>query len=302
MDEPRVSIVVVNWNRHEDVARIVRHLAKLRGSGPSFEVIVVDNGSTDGSIEGLASLADIRLVCAGENLGPARARNLGIEAAVGRYILFLDSDALLARNGLARLVERMDADPQIGIAGCRVVNGYTRKLDQWIYAEPAETYALVEFETYSFSAAGAIARAEALRKAGPFWDDLFIYNEEVDLSIRLHRAGYKILYYPHAPVYHFPSSRGREGSKTYWYYQIRNWIWIFYRYYPSMERWRKVVLYSMLYLVKGVLNRQLRACWSGIVAGLKQTDLIGQYDQKLTREELVRLAALNRRKSLHVGR
>ena len=146
-------------------------------------------------------------------LGQPAAQNLGIEAAVGQYILFLDSDALaLARNGLARLVERMDADPRIGIAGCRVVNGYTRKLDQWIYAEPAETSALVEFKTYSFSAAGAIARAEALRKAGQFWDDLIIYNGRGRFCRSgLHRAGYKGgLYYPTRPSIAFPLSRGRK--------------------------------------------------------------------------------------------
>jgi GT2 family glycosyltransferase len=200
------------------------------------------------------------------------------------------------------LVARMDRDPTVGVLGCRIVNGFSRGLDQWIYAEPAETHERVEFETYSFSAAGAMARTDALREAGLFWKELFIYNEEVDLSIRVIRAGYKILYCPDVAVYHFPSARGRNGPDAYWRCQIRNWIWIFYRYYPAAERRRKVAMYSLIYMIKGLRNRQFRACLSGIMAGLRQTEIIGQYADKLSEEEIRRLAALNTRTRIRAGR
>ena len=235
MDPIDVSIVIVNWNRFEDVARNVRHLDRLRGRGPTFEVIVVDNGSTDGDAGRLAAFDSVRLVRLDANYGPSSARNRGIEAALGRYILFLDSDAYLSRKALAPLVRLMDGDPRVGIVGCRVMNGHTRKLDQWVYAQPASTHEKLGFESYSFSAAGALARASALREAGAFWEDLFIYNEEVDLSIRVIRAGYTVRYAPEATVLHFALPRGRGGPSSYWYYQSRNWIWIFYRYYPSPE-------------------------------------------------------------------
>ena len=91
-------------------------------------------------------------------------------------------------------------------------------------------------------------RAEALRDAGPFWDDLFIYNEEVDLSIRVLRAGHRIIYYPEARVYHSASSNGRSGASTYWSLQIRNWIWIFYRYYsPFLLRRVNITEYIIIY-------------------------------------------------------
>lgn len=302
MSSPRVSIVVVNWNRADDVIACVRHLETLRGENPSFEVIVVDNGSTDGSPERLAELPGVRLIRSAENLGPARGRNLGIEAAAGDYLFFVDSDALIGRRTLAHLVARMDRDPKVGIAGCRILRRCSRTLDQWIYAEPAATHARLEFETYSFSAAGAMMRTDAIRAVGGFWSELFIYNEEVDLSIRVIRAGYSILYVPKARVFHFPSLQGRKGASSYWYYQIRNWIWIFYRYYPVGERRRKVALYSAVYLVKGTLNRQLAACWSGIRAGLRETELIARFEDKLTQDELRRLASLNRRRSLRASR
>lgn len=236
-EEPDVSIVIVNWNRRDDV---LKSLGYLRFQGQvHFEVIVVDNGSTDGSAERLREITGIKFIELKSNLGPCKARNVGIEHARGRYILFLDSDAVLSKWKLARLVERMDRDPTIGILACRIINGKTRGIDQWIYSEPETPGQRREFETYSFSAAGAIVRAQAVRDAGLFWDQLFIYNEEVDLSIRVMRIGYRIVYFPEVRVYHCPSTNGRHGASEYLRFQIRNWIWIFYRYYPSQFRARK---------------------------------------------------------------
>jgi GT2 family glycosyltransferase len=303
---PELSLIIVNWNRRDELARNLEHLARLRRRGPDFEVIVVDNGSTDGSAEWLAERArdgdGLRLVRAGSNLGPARGRNLGIEVARGKYVVFLDSDALVSPRALGRLRDRMEADPRLGIAGCRILNGASRRLDQWVYAEPAATHERREFETYSFSAAGAIVRVEALRAAGPFWDDLFIYNEEVDLSIRVIRAGYKVIYTPEARVYHYASPRGRGGPGVYWYYQARNWIWIFYRYYPAGARNRNVALYVLIYLAKGLLNLRLRACLAGLAAGLRRTDIIERFGDKLTAAELQTLGSLNRRRALRASR
>jgi GT2 family glycosyltransferase len=167
---------------------------------------------------------------------------------------------------------------------------------------PASSYEFREFETYSFSAAGAIARAAALRAAGPFWDELFIYNEEVDLSIRILRAGYRIVYSPAVRVYHHVSESGRVPSGAYWRLLIRNWIWIFYRHYPRHERLKKIVVYSTLYLIKGALNRAIADCFKGIVEGLRATEIIGRYPDKLSPEEMHRLYALNRRSRVKIGR
>ena len=196
----------------------------------------------------------------------------------------------------------MESNPTIGIIGCRIVNSHTRKTESWIHALPASSHELQEFDTYSFSAAGAICAHQALRAAGPFWNELFIYNEEVDLSIRVLRAGYRILYSPEARVYHRVSQDGRLGSGAYWRLQIRNWIWIFYRYYPTRARLRKLYAYIVIYLLKGVLNRQFKDCLKGILEGLWHTEIIRRFPNKLTRDEVERLYALNRRTRLKIGR
>ncbi len=289
-----VSIVIVNWNRLEDVLKTLHYLDCQRGV--CYEVIVVDNGSTDESTERLSHIPSIRFVPLDSNEGPAKARNVGLEYASGKYILFLDSDAVISKVGLARLVARLERDPTIGIAGCRIINSYTRKLDQWLYQHPAATHQRTEFETYAFSAAGAVIRADAIRAAGSFWDDLFIYNEEIDLSIRVLRSGYRIIYYPGARVFHANSDRGREGPALYWYQQIRNWIWIYYRYYDSLSCFKKISMYIVAYVIKCIYNGHLRACLSGIRDGLARTGIRREYPDKLTGDEMRRIEALGRRR------
>ena len=300
MDRPEVSVIIVNWNRIEEVSASIRLLSRVKEV--ELEIIVVDNGSTDGSLERLACNDSIRLIDLPENVGPSTARNHAIDAATGRYLLFLDSDALITGRALRRLVDRMEIDGSIGVIGCRIVNYRTRTIDQWIYAEREKTHSLREFDTYSFTGAGALVRQEAIARAGRFWDDLFIYNEELDLSIRILRAGYRIIYWPGAEVYHKASESGRVRPSLYWYYQIRNRIWIFFRYYPQPLCWLKISVYICVYIIKSAMNQQLRPCLSGIASGLSGTRIIRDFGDKMTFEECRRLDSLNRRSSLRAGR
>jgi GT2 family glycosyltransferase len=299
-DRKLLSIIIVNWNRGDEIARTLKHLKDLRGI--RAEIVVVDNGSTDGSVEWLARMESIRFVGLSRNLGPAKARNVGISQSSGKYILFLDSDAMVSPATLTRLIKRMESDSTIGIVGCRIVDPSSRKLDQWIYQYPAATHEHREFDTYSFSAAGALARREALRDAGLFWEDLFIYNEEVDLSIRVLKAGYRVIYHPRARVYHTASGEGRQGPSLYWRLQTRNWIWICYRHYGTVDCYLKITKIAFIYVLKGLLSGQLPACLSGIRAGLSGRSIRQRFPDKLTREEKRRIDALSRRLVLRLRR
>jgi GT2 family glycosyltransferase len=296
----KVSVVAVNWNRVDDTLLCIKYLQ--RQPYDDLEIIIVDNGSTDGSVDELKKLPGITLKPLGANLGPARARNVGLELATGKYTLFIDSDAVISKKAIARMVHRMEADETIGILGCRIVNAFTRRIDQWIYHQPSARFHRSTFDTYSFSAAGAMVRTEAVRKIGGFWNELFMYNEEVDLSIRMIRAELKVIYDGSAYVFHRVSPKGRVKSGTYFYYQVRNWIWIFYRYYPAPARWKMIATYACVYLVKGLASLKLGSCLKGIMAGLRQRDIISRYSDKLTAQQVGQLAALNRRSSVKLGR
>lgn len=297
---PRVSVVLVNWNRREDICANLSALQRQHYR--DFEVIVVDNGSTDGSIDRLEQEPDIRLIKLGVNRGPSAARNVGVADAQGEYCLFLDSDAILSRRGLARLVRIMDQEQDLGLIGCRVLNYFTREIDQWIYSQPYESHGRRRFDTYSFSAAGAMVRTDLFRRVGGFWEQLFIYNEEVELSIKIHQAGYRVIYCPSVSVFHRAAPEGRNASSTYFYYQCRNWIWIFYRHYPGWWRWRKVTQYCGVYLVKGLANRAFWQVLRGIVSGLSRRQILSDYPVKLGTDQVHALERLNRRRKLRMGR
>ena len=290
---PLVSIVLVNWNRVDDILDNIRWL-RLQ-TWPNKEIIVVDNGSQDASVTALRNIDDIQLLELPENFGAARARNEGIRCANGQFILLLDSDSYLGRSGLSKLVARIQQNDSIGVIGCRIMNWFTGDIDQWFYPQSYDKMGDTEFETYSFSGAGALLRTDAVRRAGGFWDELFIYNEEVDLSIGIIRNGHCILYTPNVPVFHRSSPHGRVATQTYYYYQIRNWIWILYRHYPFWPRMRRTAVLSAVYLFKGLRAGHLTACLQGISDGLRGTQWVGQFASKLSTAQIQQLALLNRR-------
>ena len=152
-DSKLVSVILVNWNRLADVRVALRYLAKLHYH--RVEVIVVDNGSVDGSVDEFRKTPGIKLIELGKNAGPCIARNVGIKAALGEFVFFLDSDAVLSKRALSPLVDAMGRDPQLAVIGCRIDHARKRTVDQWIYSADHLPREHQSFETYAFSAAGA---------------------------------------------------------------------------------------------------------------------------------------------------
>lgn len=292
---PRVSVILVNWNRLSDTLENVASLKTQRYS--ELEIIVVDNGSTDASVEVLSEVDGIVLIARRHNDGPAAARNVGAEHATGKYLLFLDSDALISKRGVRRLVDLMEADPTISVAGCHITNYHTRRVDQWIYGLPYRRYE-APFDSYSFSAAGAMIRAETFFEVGGYWGDLFMYNEEVDLSIAISKIGGRIVYMPSVRVYHKVSPEGRQPSSSYFHLQSRNWMWIFYKHYPFVDRCRAMATYAVVYLVKGALSGRLWACTRGLFAGVWRWDLAAAFPEKMSREQVRAYEKLNPRSGI----
>ncbi len=295
-----VSVILVNWNRLADVRLALDYLAKVHY--PSVEVIVVDNGSTDGSVDEFRRRSDIRLLEVGRNVGPCAARNVGIKAARGEFVFFLDSDAVLSKRALGPLVAAMTRDSRLGVIGCRIDHSRLRRVDQWIYPERHERRVHQAFETYAFSAAGALARKSVLELVGGFNERLFIYNEEVDLSYRIIRAGFKVAYDSAARVYHRPSDAGRAPGSDYWRLMIRNWIWIFFQFYPTASAWRRACVYAGIYLVKGAAQGQMRAVGRGILEGIAGRAAAAAGEAKLSEASRAKIDRLNKRRRIKLAR
>ncbi len=295
----QTSIILVNWNRWSEVETV----ARLLTTKPEriHEVIIVDNGSSTPPPFDWRKLPKTKMIFLDKNYGPCVARNRGAEIATGKFLFFLDSDAILSRTALINLEKRFEVEKDLGIIGARIERGFKSIVDQWIYVNPQQK-GPQRFDTYSFSAAGAMIRADVYRQIGGFFETMYMHNEEVDLSLRVLQAGYRISYDSKAKVYHFPSHEGREAPGRFWKGMIRNWIWAFFRYYPTGEAYKRSILYSLIYVLKAIKLNVVPEVLLGILEGFRERRVrAGEY-AKLTPSQIKHIDELNPRKKIIFGR
>lgn len=234
MKTPKVSVLIAAWNRKEDLLQTIQSVYDQEYR--DFEIVFVDNGSTDGTSEAIpASFPDVRVVRLEENRGATGGRNAGILIARGEIVFCLDSDASLARGTLKTVAAKFDADPTLGVINSKVLNAFTREFDRstgWAYSEKQKQKSDQEFFTHNFSETGCAIRKTVFEKAGLFWDRLFFGREGEELALRVLDADYKILYCPSAVVYHRVSPQKRIASSERRYFDFRNSLYIYLVRYP----------------------------------------------------------------------
>jgi len=221
---PTVTVVIPNWNG--------KHLLKtcldsLRGQSYSnHTIIVVDNGSTDGSVEYLAELyPEVEVACFAENRGFSVAVNEGVKRATGDYIALLNNDTEVDPRWLEELVGALERHPEVGFCASKMLNFYRRNILDTA-GDGFSRYGLAfkrgsrradgpeyNSEEYVFGACGgaSIYRRKLFEEVGLFDEDFFAYLEDVDLSFRAQLKGFRCLYVPTAIVYHMVG--GTSGGK-----------------------------------------------------------------------------------------
>ena len=261
MPRPLVTVIVVNYQGREFLRPCLGSLAEQTLG--DHEAIVVDNGSTDGSLEMLGrEFPSVRVIAIGRNLGFAPAVNRGAAAARGRYLALLNNDAWAAADWLECCVAALEASPDVGFCASKVVladapdrldtagdgfaaAGFGYKMG-WL--EPAERYDS-ERPVFGASAAAAVFRRTVFREAGGMDDDYFIYSEDVDLSFRCQLLGYPCVYLPTAVVHHKVRATVGLGSPLSVYLSQRNSLVTTLKNFPSWLLVRAhphVALYSLL--------------------------------------------------------
>jgi len=224
---PDVSAIVVTLN---SATWIERCLESLRGTGA--EVIVVDHGSTDETLELVQKTCPDARIVQQENLGFGAGNNTGMRVASGRYFLLLNADAWLREDALERLVAFADEHPEAAVVGPRLLNpdgtlqrsvrGYPspwriateyfflRKLAPRSRALNAFYGAGFDHESVReaefLGGACLLVRREAVDSIGGFDEDFFLMSEEVDWCYRFRQAGWKVLFYPGAEAFHVLTS------------------------------------------------------------------------------------------------
>jgi GT2 family glycosyltransferase len=224
---PTVTVIVISWNG----GAVLREcLVSLRAQTYPCRVIVVDNGSSDGSQTLVRrDFPEVQLIENGRNLGFGEGNNIGMRAAMAEgatYVALLNQDARADRKWVEALVQSAETDPTIGSVGSRILldshpgllnstgvlvnlsgcawdRGFARA-DGAMWREPTEILAA--------SGGAMLLRVDALRRAGLFDADYFAYFEDLDLGVRLWEAGYRVVYSPEAEVtHHFSSTLGDES-------------------------------------------------------------------------------------------
>ena len=288
MADPRVSIIVVNWNGREYLPACLDSLREQTFS--DFETIVVDNGSHDGSLELLQdSYPWVRVVALPTNTGFSGGNNAGYQAARGAYIVTLNNDTRVEREWLAELLAPADTHADIGMVSSRVCSWDDPDLiDSLGVAICADGMSrgsrrLARFSELRLekteeillpSACAALYRRTMLDETGFFDDDFFAYCEDTDLGLRGRLAGWRAVLARDAVVLHRYSKSGGAFSPFKLYLVERNHYWAALKTFPSsmllaLPYWTLVRYLVQARLVLGGrgAGAQFRESSSGGLAG-----------------------------------
>jgi GT2 family glycosyltransferase len=246
MPVPLVSIIVVNWNGRDYLGECLQSLKKQTFA--DFELILVDNGSTDGSIEFVQSLFPGwgRIFRNSENMGFSGGNNQGMREARGKYIALLNNDAQADPLWLEELIKAAEENPRAGMLASKIYlqNGektidnvghllYRDGLNRGKGRLEKDHGQFNQKEEVLFpSGCAAFYRREMLDEVGLFDEEFFAYGDDTDLGLKGRLAGWNCLYIPQAVVYHRYSQSSGSYSALKAFHVERNRIWIAVKYFP----------------------------------------------------------------------
>lgn len=263
---PKIFIIVLNYNGKDVIKNCLTSVFKI--DYPDFEVVVVDNNSTDESFElAKAGFSKASFIKNEENLGYAAGNNMGIRFALERmadYVLLLNNDTEVEKDFLARLVNVAEKDKKIGIASPVIFNGYNRQIwfsggrINWLKMKSTherKAAAMDSYETEFATGCAMLVRAAVFEEIGLLDEDFFLYWEDADFSWRARRAGFKNVVVSGSWVYHLEKSEGNLKQKTYWL--VISGLIFFQKNTPLLLRpWVKV--YTMLRKLKNKFDLKFK--------------------------------------------
>lgn len=244
-----VSIIIVNYKTKE-LCRDCINSVMEKTEGVSYEIILVDNNSADGSAECLKEMFGdkIRIIESPENIGFGRANNLGIEVSTGEFVFLLNSDTVLINNAIKILRDYIASNENVGIVGGNLYDVGGRGMHSYMLEFPSlKTEKLPclikrvlhkkrkdkdgkEFNSCGYTievgyvtGADMMIRREALNKSGYFDKEFFMYSEEVELTHRIRKNGYKVFSVPEARITHLEgASSGTKNALN--EFKEKNWL------------------------------------------------------------------------------
>jgi len=285
---PKASVIIVNWNGERFIERCLAALA-VQTLKP-HEIIVVDNASTDGSLEIVRRFPDVRVIALDQNTGFARGNNLAIKTASeeSTWIALINPDAFTEPRWMEELLVAAQSNPEFDVFCSQLINADNPKLLDgagdtyhwsglaWRMAQgsPVPTSTESVREVFSPCAAAALYRRSTFSEAGGFDEDYFCYVEDVDLGFRLRLGGCRCLYVPQSVAHHvgFGTTDGQRSDFAV-YHGHRNLVWAFVKNMPGWLFWACLpphLLLNLVSIIWFVLRGQ-----GGVILRAKRDALLG---------------------------
>lgn len=221
-----LSIIIVNWNTKELLSQCLCSIYET-GSFFTFEVIVVDNGSTDDSVALVEKqFPDVKLIKNDRNLGFASANNQGLAIGCGRYFMLLNSDTIVLPGAIDTLIQMADQNPNVGMIGPKLLNmdgslqkswanfpSFVSELTGQNFGKRIPVPGIPNtFEIDWMMGACMLVRSKVLQDVGKMDEDYFFYSEETDWCFRIKKKNWRIWYTTNTQIYHLWGGSTRSGS------------------------------------------------------------------------------------------
>jgi len=273
MKNPALSIVLLSNNRREDTLACLASL--FRSDYVDFKVIVLDNGSVDGSVSEIRNqYPHIQMIPLTENLGYAGNNNIGVKLALeqgAEWILILNDDTVLESTCLANLMHGMVANPEIGIAGPMVYHFNEPDVIQsaggilgkyWNSSHLGQNE--LDRGQYSklhsvdwISGCAILVRRAVIEQVGMLDPNYFLYWEETEWCLRASRAGWKIAHIPQAKLWHKGVQRNYQPKPYVTYYITRNHLFTLAKHHAPLLVW----IYTLLEIVRTLVSWTVKPRW-----------------------------------------
>jgi len=260
MEKIDISVIIPNWNGRDLLKDCLKSLKNQ--SYKNFEIILVDNGSTDGSVEYVKNnFPKVRIISLQKNFGFARAINEGVKVSRAEYIVLLNNDTSVDKEFIKKLIECAELHPEVISVNSKLLNFYNKKIIDGVgilINEVGQARSIdwqekdkgqYNSEQYIFGATGgaSLFRRESFVKLGLFDENYFMYSEEVDFAFRAQFQRYKSIFCPEAKVFHKHKATAKKFSAHVEYWQFRNMTQTIVKDFPvsilfKKWRWLKIIL------------------------------------------------------------
>ncbi len=285
--EPLVSVITVNYNQLQYTLELLSSLQ--HSEYQNVEVIVVDNGSRENPEAAIRqAYPDVKVIVSRENLGFAGGNNLGVAAATGKYLFFINNDTEVCPDTIRPLVDFFETHPEAGMISPKIIYYNSGELIQYVGSSAINPYTGRNFRegfkekdngqfdqtrvTELAHGAAMMVPGTVIDKVGMMQEFFFLYYEELDWCETIKKAGYKIYVVPESKIYHKESMSVGKNSTLKTYYMTRNRLLFMRRHTHGLTKFSWMLFFVVFSIPKNslkfLLSRELehlKAFWKGFL-------------------------------------